>query len=165
MAVCCKKDDITIMKTSAGIMMFRLNPDLEVFLVHPGGPFFKNKDAGAWSIPKGEFEPSESPRDAAIREFKEETGIDEVSKLLLYFPQVLLYLGEITQKSGKKVVAWAFNHNFTGEIKSNLVTKFGAPFPEIDKGQYFSVEEARLKINLAQFELIERLEEHLKHVI
>jgi predicted NUDIX family NTP pyrophosphohydrolase len=145
------------MKISAGILMYYLNPDLKVFLVHPGGPFFKNKDFGSWSIPKGEVGPTESPRDTAIREFKEETGIEEVSKILVCFPQVLLYLGEITQKSGKKVFAWAFEHNFTGEIKSNMVTKFGKPFPEVDKGQYFSIEEAEKRVNPAQIPLIEKL--------
>jgi predicted NUDIX family NTP pyrophosphohydrolase len=130
---------------SAGILMYRLNLHLEVFLVHPGGPFFKNKDLGSWSIPKGEVDPTETPRDTAIREFKEETGIEEA-------PKDLLYLGEIKQKSGKVVYAWAFEYNFTGTIKSNMVTEWGTPFPEVDKGQYFTVKEAKLKINPAQIQ-------------
>jgi predicted NUDIX family NTP pyrophosphohydrolase len=141
------------MKTSAGILMYRLNYELEVFLVHPGGPFFAKKDAGCWSIPKGEFEENEQPRDAAIREFKEETGINENLK-------DLIDLGQVTQKSGKKVFAWAFKFNFTGTIKSNFVIhpKIGT-FPEVDKGEYFTVENAKQKINPAQFDFIERLKE------
>lgn len=144
------------MKISAGILMFRLNPYLEVFLVHPGGPFFTNKDNGSWSIPKGEINIDEDFKTAAIREFKEETGIDE------NLEENLIYLGEITQKSGKKVFAWAFRYNFTSVLKSNMVEhpKFGT-FPEVDKGAYFSVKEAKLKINSAQFAFIERLKSKL----
>jgi predicted NUDIX family NTP pyrophosphohydrolase len=139
------------MKTSAGILMFRLNPDLGVFLVHPGGPFFARKDAGYWTIPKGEFDSNELPIEAAVREFKEETGINDV-------PKDLICLGDVIQKSGKKVYAWAFDYNFTGTIKSNVVEhpKFGT-FPEVDKGQYFSIDEAKTKINPAQFSFVERL--------
>ncbi|HTE07722.1 MAG TPA: NUDIX domain-containing protein, partial [Flavitalea sp.] len=88
------------MKKSAGILMYRRHKKIiEVFLVHPGGPFWKNKDEGAWSIPKGEYEASEDPLKAAIREFEEETGSSPAGGFLL--------LSAIRLKSGKQVIAWA----------------------------------------------------------
>ena len=88
-------------KASAGLLMYREgNGQLEVFLVHPGGPFWKNKDTGAWSIPKGEFTDQEDPLDAARREFEEETGFQPLGR---YMP-----LAPIKLKSGKRVLAWAF---------------------------------------------------------
>ena len=147
------------MKIAAGILMYRFKPDLQVFLVHPGGPFWKNKDLGSWSIPKGEIKENEELVVAAVREFQEETGIvatiDNVG-----------YLGEIVQRSGKKVYAWSFENDFNGTIVSNFVespefAKFGR-FPEVDKGEYFSVEEAKKKIMAAQILLIEKLEAKIK---
>ena len=139
------------MKTSAGILMYRLNTELEIFLVHPGGPFFARKDLGCWTIPKGEIDENEDAKMAAIREFQEETGISETLK-------DLIYLDSVIQKSGKKVFAWAFKFDFTGIIQSNMVEhpQLGT-FPEVDKGEYFTVEKAKSKINPAQFTFIERL--------
>ena len=87
-------------KLSAGLVMYRGFPTLEVFLIHPGGPFFAKKDLGAWSIPKGLVEPGEDPRLAALREFSEEVGLPVTGELL--------DLGSVTQKGGKRVSAWAF---------------------------------------------------------
>src|ERR1051325_6386208 len=100
-------------KKSAGILLYRLKNDLlEVFLVHPGGPVWKNKDNGAWTIPKGEFT-DEDPLDAAKREFREETGFDP--------PEKFIELTSIKQKSGKIVFAWAGKGNVDAEkTKSNL---------------------------------------------
>jgi predicted NUDIX family NTP pyrophosphohydrolase len=143
-------------KRSAGILLYRkINSQLQVFLVHPGGPFFKNKDAGAWSIPKGEFSDDEDPLVAAKREFREETG------------QVIdgnfIQLKPVTLKSGKIVHAWAVESDIDHEtIFSNLFEIEWPPksgkkqsFPEIDRAGWFEVEEARLKINARQLGLIE----------
>jgi predicted NUDIX family NTP pyrophosphohydrolase len=143
------------MKISAGILMYRLNPELEVFLAHPGGPFFHKKDNGYWSIPKGEINENENKIDAAVREFEEETGIKaDINSLV--------YLKEVVQRSGKLVHAWAWKNDFNGEITSNFVEhpQYGK-FPEIDKAQYFSVEEAKKKMNSAQVLFIERLQKKI----
>jgi len=145
-------------KQSAGILLYRnINSVLEVFLVHPGGPFFKNKDEGSWSIPKGEFLDNEEALTAAKREFEEETG------------QVIdgdfVSLGSIKQKSGKTVYAWAvegdINHETilsnTCEIEWPPRTGKKITIPEIDRAAWFGVDEAKRKINPAQAELIDRL--------
>ena len=145
-------------KQSAGILLYRnINSVLEVFLVHPGGPFFKNKDEGSWSIPKGEFLDNEEALTAAKREFEEETG------------QVIdgdfVSLGSIKQKSGKIVYAWAIEGNINHEtIFSNTCEIEWPPrsgkkltIPEIDRAAWFGVDEAKRKINPAQAELIDRL--------
>jgi predicted NUDIX family NTP pyrophosphohydrolase len=134
---------------------------LEVFLVHPGGPFWAAKDEGAWSIPKGLIEPGEDHFAAAKREFEEETSIPA--------SEPFLDLGEIRQKSGKRILAWAFE--WRGEappVKSNLFTIEWPPrsglkndFPEIDKGGFFALPEARRKINKSQGEFLDRLETKL----
>jgi len=144
---------------SAGLLLFRRRWDgLEFFLVHPGGPFFARKDAGAWTIPKGLIEPGEEPLAAACREFAEETGVAPAGP---YHP-----LGEIVQKGGKQVTAWGCETEVTGEIvvRSNLFTIEWPPrsgrqqsFPEIDRGEFFSPAEARLKILAAQLPFLERL--------
>jgi predicted NUDIX family NTP pyrophosphohydrolase len=145
-------------KQSAGILLYRkINNLLQVFLVHPGGPFFAKKDDGSWSIPKGEFLDDEDPLAAAKREFSEETGqaIDGDFKPL----------SPITQKGGKKVFAWAIEGDIDHEtIVSNDFEIEWPPrsgkkqvFPEIDKAGWFEVEEAKIKINPAQAELIENL--------
>lgn len=144
-------------KISAGILLFRKRDEgLEVFLAHPGGPFYRNKDEGVWSVPKGEVREGENLLSEALRELNEETGIDVRGK---FMP-----LGLVTQKGGKEVHAWAAECDWTGEIKSNMFDlewppKSGkiAKFPEVDKGQYFSLAEARQKINPAQAEFISRL--------
>jgi predicted NUDIX family NTP pyrophosphohydrolase len=148
---------------SAGILMYRLvkkNP--EFFLVHPGGPFWKNKDAGAWSIPKGEFTEEEDPLKAAMREFEEETGTRLAGDD--FFP-----LGSTKLKSGKIVFAWALKGNIdAGKIKSNTFPLEWPPksgkkimVEEVDRAEWFSVEDAKEKINPAQVVFIERLTEKL----
>lgn len=148
------------MKQSAGILLYRkINETLEVFLVHPGGPFFKNKDDGSWSIPKGEFLDDEEALVAARREFEEETGqaIDGD----------FTSLGSIKQKSGKTVHAWAVEGDINHEtIFSNTCEVEWPPqsgkkitIPEIDRAGWFGVEEAKKKINPAQAELVDRLTE------
>ena len=145
-------------KQSAGILLYRnTNNVLEVFLVHPGGPFFKNKDEGSWSIPKGEFLDDEEPLTAAKREFEEETGqpIDGG----------FISLGSIKQKSGKTVYAWAVEGDINHEtIFSNTCEVEWPPrsgkkitIPEIDRAEWFEVDEAKRKINPAQADLIDRL--------
>ena len=144
---------------SAGLLMFRRRDALELFLVHPGGPFFRNQDDGAWSIPKGEVEPSEDPLATARREFSEETGIDVPD-------DGYIGLGEIRQKGGKRVVAWAFEGDCDPDaIESNTFEIEWPPrsgrrqtFPEVDRAQFFSPDAARVKLNAAQVELVNRLE-------
>ncbi|HEY1115283.1 MAG TPA: NUDIX domain-containing protein [Chitinophagaceae bacterium] len=151
------------MRTSAGILLYRLrNNYLEVFLVHPGGPYWKGKEEGAWSIPKGEFGEGEDGLDTARREFGEETG----QEIKGYF----IDLGVVQQKGGKQVYAWAVEGDIDAEkIRSNSFRqewpyKSGKwiTVPEVDKGGWFSVEETRHKINPAQFEFIDRLVALLK---
>jgi predicted NUDIX family NTP pyrophosphohydrolase len=145
-------------KQSAGILLYRKNDNhLQVFLVHPGGPFFKNKDLGAWSIPKGIFLDDEDPLLAAKREFFEETG----QAVEGYF----IPLAPVKLKSGKIVYAWAIEGDIDAEnIVSNLFEIEWPPksgkkqsFPEIDRAGWFSVSEAKEKINGAQTGLIEEL--------
>ncbi|MEO6355346.1 MAG: NUDIX domain-containing protein [Ferruginibacter sp.] len=150
------------MKKSAGILLFRkINTVLEILLVHPGGPFWKNKDLGSWSIPKGEFSDEETALNAAKREFKEETGIT--------IKEELLPLSPVKQKSGKLIYAWAAEKNIdAAAIKSNQFEMEWPPksgqlkhFPEIDKAQWFSPEEAMQKINSAQAVFITELQQLL----
>lgn len=151
-------------KQSAGILLFRkIGPALEVFLVHPGGPFFKNKDNGSWTIPKGEFLETEQPLNAAIREFKEETGLDLGGDFLKLTP--------IKQKGGKVVHGWAIEGNIDHlTITSNTFELEWPPssgmkkiFPEIDRANWFTVEDAKIKINPAQIPLLNELEKHIKN--
>lgn len=139
--------------------MYRLcNSRLEVLLVHPGGPFWAKKDDGAWSLPKGEVDPGEDALEAARREFAEETGLQPQGK---FVP-----LGEVKQKSGKAICAWAFESDCDpATLKSNTFTMEWPPrsgkkqeFPEIDRAEFFALEEARKKINPAQIALIDALE-------
>ena len=142
--------------------MFRRRGGLELFLVHPGGPFFRNKDEGAWSIPKGEVESSEDPLLTARREFSEETGIDVPDN-------GYVALGEVRQKGGKRVTAWAFEGDCDpSAIRSNTFEIEWPPrsgqrqtFPEVDRAQFFSPDAARVKLNAAQAELVTRLENAL----
>lgn len=151
------------MKISAGILAYRkVAAGIEIFLVHPGGPFWKNKDAGSWSIPKGEFTDDETAEAAARREFLEETGTT------LSGPMTALTA--IRQKSGKTVYAWAVEKDIDAfNIKSNAFEMEWPPksgqvksFPEIDKAQWFSPADAVLKIIPAQVPLITELM-HLLH--
>jgi predicted NUDIX family NTP pyrophosphohydrolase len=146
------------MKQSAGIMLYRkTNGITEIFLIHPGGPFFKNKDDGSWSIPKGEFLDDEEALTAAKREFEEETG-QPVNG-------VFIPLGSIKQKSGKTVHAWAVEGDIDHEtIFSNTCEIEWPPrsgrkitIPEVDKAAWFEFDQAKKKINPAQADLIERL--------
>ena len=131
---------------------------MEVMLVHPGGPFWMKKDAGAWSLPKGEVGSGEDPLKAAKREFEEETGVHPQGELLP--------LPEVAQKGGKIVRAWAFEGDCDpASIKSNTFTMEWPPrsgkkqeFPEIDRAAFLTLEEARIKINPAQVPLIDVLE-------
>jgi predicted NUDIX family NTP pyrophosphohydrolase len=141
------------MKKSAGILIYRKkNGKIQVFLVHPGGPFWKNKDLNSWSIPKGEIENEEDIKNTALREFEEETGIvltDEDK-------EKIFYLGEVKNKN-KIVYVFALEKDLGDEIKikSDLIkTEFGE-FPEIDKGEYFDLEFAKEKLVSYQKELIE----------
>src|SRR6476659_8632072 len=131
-------------KTSAGILTYRRqNGILEVFLVHPGGPFWAKKDLGAWSIPKGEFEPGEDPFLVAKREFEEETSFQASGSFLPLPP--------IKQPSGKLIHAWACEGDFdANSIKSNMFTMEWPPrsgkqqeFPEIDRAEWFPIETAK----------------------
>jgi predicted NUDIX family NTP pyrophosphohydrolase len=145
-------------KKSAGILLYRIkNKNLEVLLVHPGGPFWKNKDEGAWSIPKGEFDDNEKPLDAAIREMKEETGVILKGNFIELTP--------VKQKSGKLVYAFAKEHDpDLSQIKSNEFEMEWPPksgnkkmFPEIDKAEWFDIKTAKEKINQSQINLLEEL--------
>ncbi|MDB5276658.1 MAG: hypothetical protein JWR61_1613 [Ferruginibacter sp.] len=152
------------MKQSAGILLFkRVSKKIEVLLVHPGGPFWKNKDLGSWSIPKGEFTDEESAREAARREFKEETGFAITEK------EKMLPLTMVKQKSGKLIYAWAVEKDIDATaIKSNHFEIEWPPksgqlksFPEIDKAEWFSLEEAMQKINSSQAAFITELQQLL----
>ena len=152
-------------KTSAGVVLFRgSGPNLEVLLVHPGGPFWKSKSDGVWSIPKGEVDPEiESAADAAVREFAEELGHEVPTG-------DRIDLGEVTQKAGKRVVAFAVRGDLDpGTVVSNTFTlewppKSGrmAEFPEVDRADWFTLAAARTVINSAQVALLERLEAALR---
>ncbi len=149
-------------KQSAGIMLYRkVDNQLQIFLVHPGGPFFKKKDAGAWSIPKGEFLDTEDPLHAAKREFLEETGQAIDGNFIKLSP--------IKLKSGKTVYTWAIEGNIDHEhIVSNVFEIEWPPrsgkmaaFPEIDRAGWFDIKEASLKINAAQVVLLVSLQQSL----
>jgi predicted NUDIX family NTP pyrophosphohydrolase len=146
-------------KKSAGILAFRRRDGgMEIFLMHPGGPFWKNKDAGAWSIPKGEIDETESEIDAAKREFEEETGTK--------VNEGLIPLQPIRQKNGKLVIAWAVEQDIDAAgITCNLFEMEWPPrsgkfqqFPEMDRADWFSVTTAKEKIIPAQAALIDQLE-------
>jgi predicted NUDIX family NTP pyrophosphohydrolase len=147
-------------KQSAGILLYRLKTGvLEVFLAHPGGPFWKNRDAGSWTIPKGEFLDDEPALDAAIREFKEETGFTLKGPFTALSP--------IRQKGGKRVFAWASPGDLVpAAIRSNTFEMEWPPksgrmraFPEIDKAGWFTLDQARKIINPAQTGFLDELEE------
>lgn len=151
-------------KRSAGLVMFTFKEDkLKILLVHPGGPFFTKKDNGYWGIPKGLIENNENILDAAIREFEEETGIKPDGK---YIP-----LGEIKQNSGKFVHAWAIEvkDDSLSNFKSNTFELEWPPnsgkkqsFPEVDKCEFFTLDDLEKKITPSQIPLINNLKAHLK---
>jgi predicted NUDIX family NTP pyrophosphohydrolase len=149
---------------SAALMIYRGTGDsLEVFLVHPGGPYWARKDDGAWSLPKGLVEEGELPLAAAQREFQEETG---------FVPPAGAYLdlGDVRLPSGKVVRAWAVAADVNpAQMKSNVFRLEWPPrsgvyreFPEADRGDYFPVEAAKRKLHPAQANFVERLEELLR---
>jgi predicted NUDIX family NTP pyrophosphohydrolase len=147
------------MRKSAGILLYRVrNQALEVLLVHPGGPFWKNKDAGAWSLPKGEFTDEEDPLEAALRELEEETG-QPVKR------NTCIPLTPVKQKGGKQILAWAMKGSLnTTQINSNTFEIEWPPksgkmqtFPEVDKADWFPIPTAKEKINPAQAALLDEL--------
>jgi predicted NUDIX family NTP pyrophosphohydrolase len=151
-------------KPSAGLVLYRTPASgLEVLLVHPGGPFWVHKDAGAWSIPKGELDPEEEPLPAARREFAEELGSAAPSG-------EVIDLGEIRQRSGKRVRAFAIAGDFDpATVRSNLIEIEWPPrsgrrlqVPEVDRAGWFDLAGAREALNPAQFELIDRLTSTLR---
>jgi len=144
--------------------MYRGTPAPQVFLVHPGGPFFAKKDLGAWSIPKGLVDPGEDVQAAAVREFSEEVGLPVMGELH--------ELGSVTQKGGKQVWAWAF----AGDAPSGYIPRSNTfelewpprsgkkrSFPEVDRAEFFSLEVARTKLLPAQLPFLDRLLELLEH--
>ena len=148
-----------MLKMSAGILLFRfINEYPEILLFHPGGPYWAKKDAGVWSIPKGLLNENEEPIQAAERELKEETGIDIKGDLIKLTP--------IKQKNNKIVFAWALEQDFNPpDMKSNFFEMEWPPhsgekkqFPEMDKGSWFTLEEAKVKILAAQLPFIAELE-------
>jgi predicted NUDIX family NTP pyrophosphohydrolase len=148
-------------KISAGLLMYHLETgrigSLEVFLVHPGGPYWRNKDEGAWTIPKGEVDSGEELLAAAIREFSEETGLTPAGPFVT--------LGFVKQKSGKTIHAWAFpGHCDPGQIHSNTFELEWPPksgqkqeFPEVDRAGFFDLATARHKILPSELPLLDRL--------
>ena len=148
----------TSSRQSAGILVFRGDvSDLEVLLAHPGGPFWSKKDAGAWTIPKGEFTDGEEPLAAAKREFEEEMGSPVDGEFLELEP--------LRQPSGKVIYAWAVRADFDpARLSSNLFTMEWPPksgrrqeFPEVDRAAWFSISEARVKILAGQAPFLDAL--------
>ncbi len=149
-------------KQSAGILLYRLRgEELEVLLVHPGGPFWARKDLGAWSIPKGEHGDAEEPRVCALRELDEELGPSAPSLDI----DALIELGSVKQKGGKVVTAWAAEADFDpAELQSNTFAMEWPPrsgrqleVPEVDRAEWFDPVEAQRRINPAQAAFVERL--------
>jgi len=153
---------------SAGILLYRRLPHLQVLLVHPGGPFWakrsaqpargvvrdSNSDLHAWSIPKGEYNAEENPQAAALRELEEETGFRVFSELVTG----MLPLGELQQKGGKLVTAFALESDFDpAQLRSNTFTLHGREYPEVDRAAWFTIPEARKKILTSQEPFLDRL--------
>ena len=150
-------------KESAGILLYRIRDGVtEILLVHPGGPFWAKKDLGAWTIPKGEIGAKEEPLAAAIREFAEETGTSLAGD---FQP-----LPAIRQAGGKRVLAWALLGDLdAAAIKSNRFMLEWPPrsgkhrdFPEVDKAEWFALDDARQRINKGQIALLDGLEAMLR---
>jgi predicted NUDIX family NTP pyrophosphohydrolase len=143
---------------SAGLVLYRRQDgSVEVFLVHPGGPYWQNRDVGVWSIPKGLIDPHEEPLAAAIREVREETGYEARGP---FVP-----LGSVKLPSGKRIHAWACEGDLDpSQVRSNLVQVEFPPrsgrtlaVPEVDRGQWFTLDVARQKLHPAQVPFLERL--------
>lgn len=143
-------------------MFRRRNGQLQVLLVHPGGPFWKKKDEGAWSIPKGEYDEGEHPLDAAKREFEEETGIKPHGEFIA--------LDQIKQPTGKVITVWGFEGDCSPqEIRSNTFSTEWPPhsglqqeFPEVDRADWFSLNDARKRIVQGQMGFLDRLMPRLR---
>ncbi|HXV50330.1 MAG TPA: NUDIX domain-containing protein [Candidatus Binatia bacterium] len=144
-------------KISVGLLLYRRRGELEVFLVHPGGPFWSKQDAGAWSVPKGEIGQGEEPLQAAKREFLEETGFTIDGE---FRP-----LDAVRQAGGKVVQAWAIESDCDpSQVRSNCFSMEWPPksgkiqdFPEVDRAGWFNIEEARKRINAGQINLLDQL--------
>ncbi len=149
-------------KLSAGILVHRRSPDVEVLLVHPGGPFWAKKDEHAWSIPKGELEPGEVPIEVAQREFVEELGQTTPAG-------DLIALGEFEQNRQKRIVIWTVEADLdVAEVRSNTFTMEWPPksgrhqeFPEVDRAEWFDLDTARTKLVKGQVQVLDALLEHL----
>ncbi|MGV3570758.1 MAG: NUDIX domain-containing protein [Ramlibacter sp.] len=148
---------------SAGLLMYRRRgPALEVLLAHPGGPFWSRRDEASWTLPKGEIDEGEDPLAAARREFSEETGFVATPPFLP--------LGELRQKSGKRISAWAFEGDANpAQLRSNLFEMEWPPrsgrlkeFPEVDRVQWYDVETAAVKLIAGQVPFLAALEERLR---
>jgi len=146
-------------------MFRRSQGEVEVLLVHPGGPFFRNKDAGVWTVPKGEAAEGEELLERARIEFREELGIEPIA-------MKPIELGSVKQKGGKTVHAWAFEGDLPEKfiVASNTFAMEWPPrsgrteeFPEIDRAEFFSIETAKLKINPAQVPFLDRLTDILSN--
>jgi predicted NUDIX family NTP pyrophosphohydrolase len=153
-------------KVSAGVLLYRVSDAPEMLLVHPGGPFWAQRDDGAWSIPKGGFEEGEDLRRCALRELGEELG--PVPEIEL---GEMIELGSVRQRGGKVVHAWAVEGDFDpGALDSNTFRMEWPPrsgnereFPEVDRAGWFEPEAARVKLIDAQAAFIDRLLEHLRY--
>lgn len=152
-------------RVSAGLLMFkRSDSRVDVFLVHPGGPFWQKKDQGSWSIPKGEYTEGEDPLEAAKREFEEETSMKPEGEFVS--------LDDIKQPSGKIITAWAFEGDCSPEeIRSNVFSMEWPPksgqmkeFPEVDRGAWFSLDDARDRIQKGQIGFLDRLGSRINYV-
>lgn len=147
-------------QVSAGLVLFRRvdGRGLELFLAHPGGPFWRDRDAGSWTIPKGVVQPGEALLDAACREFEEETGVAPQGP---YLP-----LGQVRQRAGKRVHAWAWEGDADPDAAFSNTTRAEWPrgsgrwltYPEVDRCAWFAPAMARAKLNPAQAEFVDRLE-------
>jgi predicted NUDIX family NTP pyrophosphohydrolase len=149
-------------KLSAGLLVYRrTDGGIEVLLVHPGGPFWTKKDDGAWSVPKGEYEPDEDPLQVALREFEEETGQPPPDH------SDAEWLGEQRQPSGKVVSVWAIEGDVdVSEVRSNTFEMEWPPrsgrtreFPEVDRADWFDLDQARRKLLRGQVGFLDRISE------
>lgn len=152
-------------RLSAGLFLYRsVRGTVEVLLVHPGGPYWARRDDGAWSLPKGEYTGDEDPLGVAMREFREELGVDAPDD------HAPAFLGELRQPGGKRVSAWALEGNLDAEaIHSNTFTMEWPPgsgtsrdFPEVDRAAWFDLGTARRKLNSGQVGFVDRLAELLR---
>ena len=146
-------------KTSAGLLVYRsAATGLEVLLVHPGGPYWAKRDDGAWSLPKGEYDTGEDPAQVAIREFREELGVDPPRG-------PALFLGELRQRGGKHVAIWALEGDVdVTDVRSNTFMMQWPPrsgrmqsFPEVDRARWFGLDDARRKLLSGQVGFLDRL--------